>query len=315
MKKDELFFDFEQKILTNIPSFLFVTSNPERYSIWEKVKLCPHNRLDEVVDSDGIQRGVSPDLKKAFLADTATVKKYSLEKEKLRKVITGGKQVKRYFIDYPDLWLIYTNDKDNFKKLPNIRAYIDQFKDEITCKEVEQNKHSIYSLHRARQEQIFTKSKKILGVITEDEIIIAPDTTQVFATDGLYIFGLKNEAEVNYILAVLNSKLMKFIYRLLASETGRVLAQVKPTTLGQIPIRSLNLANSVEKAQHDKMTSLAEQMLEFHKNFAVAKNPQDKERLERQIAVTNKAIDLLVYELYDLSDEEKKIVDDSLLKA
>ncbi|HMJ92389.1 MAG TPA: hypothetical protein VK530_21380 [Candidatus Acidoferrum sp.] len=48
------------------------------------------------MDEDGIQRGVSPDLKEAFLVTAKVAKEWKLEKEKLRRVLTGGKQVKRY---------------------------------------------------------------------------------------------------------------------------------------------------------------------------------------------------------------------------
>ena len=68
----------------------------------------------------------------------------------------------------------------------------------------------------------------------------------------------------------------------------------------------------VEKARHDKMVSLVEQMLCLHKEVGRIGNPQGphaQERLERQIQVTDKAIDSLVYELYGLNEEEIKIVE------
>ena len=40
-------------------------------------------------------------------------------------------------------------------------------------------------------------------------------------------------------------------------------------------------------------------------------SPQEKERLERQIEVTDRAIDSLVYELYGLSEEEIRIVEEN----
>ena len=79
----------------------------------------------------------------------------------------------------------------NVRALPNIRAYIDQFKDRITCKEVKQHKHSLYALHRARDEKLFLKKKKLVGVITEDEVVLALDEHQTFATDGLYLFRVR----------------------------------------------------------------------------------------------------------------------------
>jgi len=145
-----------QRDLNGIPGALFITSKPDKYKIWAKVNKIPNNILKEVVDADGIQRGVSPDLKEAFLVDSSTANKFQLEKNKLKKSLTGGVHVKRYFINQPDLWLIYTSRNDDFHKLPNICKYIDQFKIDITCKEVKQNKHPIYSLHRPRKEHVLT---------------------------------------------------------------------------------------------------------------------------------------------------------------
>jgi len=93
-----------QRDLNGIPGALFITSKPDKYKIWAKVNKIPNNILKEVVDADGIQRGVSPDLKEAFLVDSSTANKFQLEKNKLKKSLTGGVHVKRYFINQPDLW-------------------------------------------------------------------------------------------------------------------------------------------------------------------------------------------------------------------
>ncbi len=298
-----------QRDLNDIPGALFITSKPDKYKIWAKINEIPNNLLNEVVDADGIQRGVSPDLKEAFLVDSNTANKFQLEEKKLKKSVTGGVHVKRYFINQPDLWLIYTSRNDDFQKLPKICKYIDQFKNEITCKEVKQNKHSIYSLHRPRKEQIFLKNEKILGVITGDRIIAALDDSRVYPTDGLYLLGVDKMINANYLLGILNSKLFVFIYRLLAIEKGRILPQVKPTILSKLPIRTLNLQDSEDKYLYDQIISLVDQMLELNKKLAESKVPQTTEMLRRQIESTDKQIDQLVYKLYDLTEEEIKIVE------
>jgi type II restriction/modification system DNA methylase subunit YeeA len=43
----------------------------------------------------------------------------------------------------------------------------------------------------------------------------------------------------------------------------------------------------------------------------LAKNPNDKTRLEHEIEATDRQIDQLVYELYGLTEEEIKIVEGS----
>ena len=195
-----LVISFEQ--VSRVPNHMFVTSNPTNYLLWEKSKGFPYKTLNEFVDSDGIQRGISPDLKKAFIVDIKTIEEFRLENEKLKPVLTGGIHVKRSHIENPNLFIIYTSDKDNFALIPNICGYINHYKNEITCKEVKQKKHSIYSLHRARQESIFLKNEKVIGVITEDEIVAAVDKSQIYVTDGLYLFGVKEEIDIYYVLAL-----------------------------------------------------------------------------------------------------------------
>jgi type I restriction-modification system DNA methylase subunit len=310
ISEDTSFDTILQNYIFKIPSTLFVTAKPTRYSIWIKVKSIPHKLLNDLVDEDGIQRGVSPDLKKAFIVDSDTIQHYDLEKAKLRKVLTGGKQVKRYFIHYQDLWVIYTKRTNNFKELPNICKFIDQFKDEITCGEVKQNKHPLYSLHRPRKERIFLKDKKLIGVITEDEIVVALDDTQAFATDGLYLFSIREYTYMKYVMAILNSKLFVFLYRLLAIEKGRVLAQVKPTILGQLPIRTINFSKSTDKKLHDNLVALVDIMLDLNKKIQTEKG-REKEQIQRQIKKTDREIDDLVYRLYGITDEERKIIEET----
>jgi type I restriction-modification system DNA methylase subunit len=298
-----------QRELSELPSALYITSDVSCFSIWNKINTLSHILLGNIVDKHGIQRGVSPDLKEAFIVDQKTAKKWKLERQYLRNVLTGGKHVKRYFFNHPNLLLIYTDRNTNFRDIPNICAYIDQFRNKITCKEVKQKKHPLYALHRARDENIFVKDEKIIGVITEDRITVTLDESQLFASDGLYLFGVLKPVSSKYVIGVLNSQLFLFIYRLLAMEEQRVLAQVKPTLLSQLPIRTINFSDKADKRRHDRMVSLVETMLELHKREAEMKGGHEKTVVERQIAATDKQIDQLVYELYGLTDEEIAIVE------
>ncbi|MFH1315638.1 MAG: N-6 DNA methylase [Candidatus Uhrbacteria bacterium] len=304
------FVRLEQEKIFDVPGSLFITSNLAEYIIWAKVKVSPNQKLKDIVDEDGIQRGVSPDLKDAFLVESKIAERYRLEPDKLRKVLTGGKQVKRYCISYPDLLLIYTKRGENFRELPNICAYIDQYKDRITCKEVQLQKHPLYALHRARKEKIFLKKQKLFGVITEDQIILALDQRQTFATDGLYVFGVRETINLKFVMGILNSKLFVSVYRLLTLESGRVLAQVKPTVLAQLPIRSLDLSDPVEKSLHEQMVRLVDQMMGLLQQLAEVESSQAKTVLQRKIDATDRQIDQLVYKLYGLTEDEIKIVEE-----
>ena len=60
---------------------------------------------------DGIQRGISPDLKEAFIVDQDTINKAKLERNMLHPTLTGGKQVKRYLINYDDKCPIFNHHR------------------------------------------------------------------------------------------------------------------------------------------------------------------------------------------------------------
>jgi adenine-specific DNA-methyltransferase len=297
-----------QTALKEIPNFLFVTKDSKHFSIINKIKSGRVKNLSDFVDEDGIQRGVSPDLKEAFLVTAEQAKKSKLEKKYLRNVLTGGKQVKRFHINYPDLQLIYTKRNDDFKSIPNICSFINQFKSKITCREVKEGKHSLYALHRAREEKIFTKSEKLVGVITEDEIIVSIDTNKTFATDGLYLFGVK-DIDIKYLTGILNSKLFVFLYRLTTMESGRALAQVKPTVLNEMPIRYIDEKNKTDIALKEEIIKNVDSLQKIYPEISESRLQTKTEQLQSRIDYCIEKIDEAVYKLYDLTAEEIKIVE------
>ncbi len=61
------------------------------------------------------------------------------------------------------------------------------------------------------------------------------------------------------------------------------------------------------------MVALVERMLEMNKKKHSGKlAPSEIERLERDIVSTDQEIDKLVYELYGITDEERRIIEGSL---
>ena len=64
-------------------------------------------------------------------------------------------------------------------------------------------------------------------------------------------------------------------------------------------------------ARHHRMVALVERMLSLHNQLIRAALPYDRERLRRQIEATDREIDDLVYELYGLTDEEIKLVEEN----
>ena len=83
--------------------------------------------------------------------------------------------------------------------------------------------------------------------------------------------------------------------------------------ISKLPIRSINFDDPTDAARHDQIVNLVDQMLNLNKRLAESKVPQTTEMLRRQIESTDRQIDQLVYRLYDLTEEEIKIVDEKVL--
>ena len=79
--------------------------------------------------------------------------------------------------------------------------------------------------------------------------------------------------------------------------------------LNPFPIHAINFSNPADKAHHDRMVGLVEQMLKLHEQLSMARMANDKNFLQRQITTTDKQIDQLVYKLYELTEDEIQIVE------
>ena len=158
----------------------------------------------------------------------------------------------------------------------------------------------------------YDASVKIVIRQTGDSLIATLDCHQFIAHDNLYtIISHNNTFDLRYILGLLNSRLLTWIYQnIINPEKGEALAQVKRGHLAQLPIVILNISNPADKARHDQMVALVDQILELHKQSASAKTDHDKTVILRQIDATDRQIDQLVYELYGLTEEEIKIVEE-----
>jgi hypothetical protein len=114
-----------------------------------------------------------------------------------------------------------------------------------------------------------------------------------------------DESDLKYLSGILSSKLVNFwCINYLADDMNQAY-------LEKIPIRAINFSDPNDKAGHDRMVALVEQMLELHQRLRAAPSEADHELYQRQIDSTDREIDALVYELYGLAEEEIKIVEEA----
>ncbi|MGC9443596.1 MAG: Eco57I restriction-modification methylase domain-containing protein [Candidatus Methanospirareceae archaeon] len=288
--------------------FTYFTRNLSGVSILSCLK-DNHIKFRSILDGE-IQRGITPDYLEAFVIEDWKAQKEEFEPEVLRKVVLG-QHVSRYGSIDSSLSIIYLTRKDDIKKYPNVRNHLALYRDKITCREVAEGKHPWFSLHRPRNPGIF-KSPKFIGLTTTRKIsVVFDESSDFYATDALYIFKLKKDSRVShqFVLGVLHSNIFGFLYQISTQGELRVIPQIKATKLYDLPFPKINLSDPEEKAQHDKVVSLVENMLYLQKKYHEAKMERDKELYERQIKIVDAQIDKLVYDLYGLTEEEIKVVE------
>jgi hypothetical protein len=114
-----------------------------------------------------------------------------------------------------------------------------------------------------------------------------------------------------YLLGLINSRLINWYFKLISARFRGGWMSANRQFISQLPIRTIDFNNPDDKARHDRMVAMVDNMLAWKRQLAAAQTPQEKAVLERQIAATDRMIDQLVYELYGLTDEEIKLVEDA----
>ncbi len=73
--------------------------------------------------------------------------------------------------------------------------------------------------------------------------------------------------------------------------------------------RTIDINNPTDVEKHDRMVKLVDRMLELHRQKSTGKNPDSLRQIETQITATDRQIDRLVYDLYELTAEEIAVVE------
>ena len=114
-------------------------------------------------------------------------------------------------------------------------------------------------LHRPRTPDIFEVSEKILLRQTGSYPICMIDKESYYTLDTVHNGRIINDNfDIKYLLVLLNSQLLRFVYENSVNETGKVFAQVKIIYVDPLPIKNLPLA------EQQPFIELADKMLTFN---------------------------------------------------
>lgn len=264
--------------------------------------------------------GIKTGLNKAFVIDEATKDRLIAEDPKSEEVIKpflAGREIKRYVDLKSQQYLIlfekgWTNKNSGNSKnkwiwlkerYPSIANHIEPFtKDgEKRCDKGDY----WWELRACDYYGEFEKPKMILPDISLTSNISLDNDKKYYCVNTAYII-VNSEL---YLLGILNSKLTNFLYFNISPKYRGGYLRFIYQYLIQLPIRTIDFSNSEDVAKHDKIVSLVEQMLEMNKKLDNSKLGSEKEIIKRRIEATDAEINRLVYQLYELNEEEIKIIE------
>jgi predicted RNA methylase len=152
----------------------------------------------------------------------------------------------------------------------------------------------------------YDAKEKIIVRQTGDRLNATLDVKQFIVRDNLYTIVPKDESiNLRYILGLLNSKFLTWYYQnIINPEKGEALAQVKRGHLALLPIAKSN------KKQENSIIKLVDQLLKLNVEKSKTKLQTNLSQIESKITYCEDKINELVYQLYGLTEEEIKIVEE-----
>jgi adenine-specific DNA-methyltransferase len=239
--------------------------------------------------------GIKTGLNEAFIIDEKTKKELVKRSSKNSEIIVPilrGRNIKKYDINYEKLYLINSHNgikEKNIKRIdveknyPTIFKYLSQF--EAKLKKRQDKGDHWTNLRNCAYFKDLEKPKLVYPDIAEG-LNFAYDNSNFYINNTAYFLNTGNK----YLMAVLNSKLINYYYKFIAVSLGQKAQRAFTIYIQEIPIKQIS-----EKAQQPFITLVDKILL-------AKQAAKDTKTLEKKI-------DTLVYQLYNVTQEEIEIVE------
>lgn len=273
--------------------------------------------LGEYIDAK-IYRGILTGLNKAFVIDEETKNRLIDKDPKSTEIIKQfllGRDIKRYEPPKSKKFLIFARRSINIDEYPAIKNHLAQHKEQLMPKpknwvsgQWKGRKPGIYKWYEIQDTiayyKEFEKAKIIYPNICKKPEFTY-DSENFYTNQKCFIISLPDK----YLLGILNSSLDYFLFRNILPKLRGNFFEPSYVFFRNFPIHVVNFSDPIEKSLHNKMVRLVDKMLELNKKKSTLPPSSKKEKIEREINITDEKIDELVYELYGITGEEIKIIE------
>jgi len=194
------------------------------------------------------------------------------------------------------------------KRYPETAAYLLKNKKDLEAREKGKGKGSEWYGYIYRKNLTRQSVEKICVPRLVDRLHAAYDREGSHFLDNVDVGGvvlkpIYGRQGYPFLLGILNSSLLRWFFPFVSV----------PFRGGWLSANRqfLSHSDSADRARHDCMVEHVESMLKLHKDLQAAKTEHEKSLIQRQIDAIDRQIDQHVYELYGLTDEEIKIVEEA----
>ena len=246
-----------------------------------------------------ISRGFLTGLNEAFIIDTETKERLCFTDSKSVKIIKPilrGRDIKKYAAEWDDLWLIYSHSEIKENDYPAITEYLLPFKEKLLARRGGANPKTGEVPYKWWHLQVDYYSSGTYKNFQKEKIIYPNMTSALpFHYDDKGFFGndksfIITGESLKYLAAFLNSRVFLFAFKEKFPELMGNTYELRKVFFEKLPIPQ------IPTDQQQPFIKLVDKIL------ADKKAGNDTSALEREI-------DILVYGLYGLSDEEILIVE------
>jgi len=220
----------------NISERGFILKSNEKFNIHHFIKQFNSKLGDKIKITQGITTGGN----ECFINSKEHFLNNGIPESAIKKTLKG-KTINRYRILFDGDYILYSTKSLEEAIQNNIAVLLSDFKEKLSKKrETEQGKLPWYCLHWARDEKDFNEPK-ILIRQTASNIIGVLDINNYYPIDtihtlNLYSNDVNKEKYLLFLLGILNSSLVKYLYQWKMDEAGKVYPQVKKVNIEWIPI-------------------------------------------------------------------------------
>lgn len=321
--------EVDLRLLASTEPWVFVW--PHEMTLWERLNKVPTTLADFATDVfQGLKTGADSVFVGRLIGQSSGLTRfqsqvdkriYDLESDLVFPLAKGG-QMRRYDLRPPVHCIIFPYHDGSLAKwtemvrrYPKIAKYLLQNRKTLESRDRGKMKGAVWYGYSRNQALELVRGPKILVPDYYAHASYCYDTTgeTMFCGGGAGGYGIVPNQGVKpqYLLACLNSKLMDWYLQKISMRAYQTAFMYTKKYLVRLPIRDLDCSRKSDKTEHDRLVNLADRMLGLYSDLAKSKSPVEKERLQREIEVTDRRIDELVYELYGLTEEEITIVEDA----